>query len=278
MFSPKFRSILAISCIVALLAVCQMNLTPASANERQALVHVIHLINGGPRVDVYVDDVRIVKSLKTASFTHFLAVEAGAHQLYFTPTGEGTNNAVTAPSELSLEAGHRYTLALIGQLADNSIHPLIIDETAAVAGVDLSHNFFRIIINNIAGSPPISFYEGERWLEKNLEYGQYSAQAFTPFSYTKGRAVVAKPRRCDCQLLMPSGWRRISCWEPYSVYVYSLMGKYPARKHGLYLLPERGLCPRAGHYAFANAMNSYQMTDGVTTSVRPLPAPPGRSN
>ncbi len=80
------------------------------------------------------------------------------------------------PVDVSVEAGHRYTVAVLGQADEPSYTPLVIDETAAYQAIGaLPSDSTQTIINNLRGVSGIDYsVGGEVWLE-NVPYGEYKA-------------------------------------------------------------------------------------------------------
>ena len=219
-----------ISMMILLLLIAAVLPTRAAfGQEEPAQVHILHLVAEGPNVDVFIDSQAVLEDLAPGAFSDFMEVGPGAHSVAIAPHGEGVEAAVIGPIEVTLAANHRYTIAVRGKMTDESLEPLVIDETKAMDGVDMARHDFRIIINNIAGSPPISFYEEGQFLEKNLAYGEYSALAVEPFSWDTGMAVAGEDLD---KVVFPFDLEEdnsASYWEPYTVYVYGMMGQYPGK-------------------------------------------------
>ena len=57
----------------------------------------------------------------------FEAFPAGTYSLAMAPEGAGLKGAVVGPTDLTLEAGHVYTVAVVGQLADKDMQFLVVD-------------------------------------------------------------------------------------------------------------------------------------------------------
>lgn len=251
------------------LLLCGMALParPAAASDDHAQIHVLHLVADGPAVDVLIDDEVQLEELSPGTFSDILEVKPGDHTLVLTPHGE--EDAAIGPLDVTLEAGHRYTVAAMGQAADDDLSALVIDETAEMEGVDMAANTFRIIINNIAGSPPISFYEAGEFLEKNIAYGSYSAQAFTPFSWDTGMAVAGEDLE---DVVFPFDTEADNFggfWEPYTVYVYGLMGTYPGTPDEDYTFAMPSVSVVAPDAAsFLAAFTPYDLTIDYKTYLR----------
>jgi hypothetical protein len=233
-----------------------------------AYVHVLHLVADGPNVDVYVDQEAALEDFAPGMFSEFMELAPGAHTIEAAPAGEGLDAAVIQ-TEVELEEGHRYTIAIMGQVADDDVHALVIDETAAMEETDMSQNVFRIIINNIAGSPPISFYENNAWVEQNIEYGSYSAQGFTPFTWDTGKAVAGDDLNdivfdFDSEEDQSAGF-----WEPYTVYVYGLLGRYPGAMFEDYTFADSSYYVVAPDVAtFLDAFDEFEVTSDYQTYYR----------
>jgi hypothetical protein len=91
----------------------------------------------------------------------------------------------------------------------------------------MSKSVFRILINNIEGLPALSFYENDMFVEKNIEYGSYSAACVPAFFWDTGKAIEGEDLDkilfdFDSEADGNGGF-----WEPYTVYMWGLMGKYP---------------------------------------------------
>ena len=91
----------------------------------------------------------------------------------------------------------------------------------------MSENVFRITINNIAGAPPISFYEGDEWIETNIEYGDYAAVC-VPVFFADTASAVANQDLDDPLFVFDDDVDGFGgFWEPYMVYLWGMMGEYP---------------------------------------------------
>jgi hypothetical protein len=170
--------------------------------------------------------------------------------------------------DVTLAADHRYTLALIGQVADDSLDLLVIDETAEMAGVDMATKNVRIVINNIVGSPPISFYEGGRFFEQDLTYGTYSALAVEPMSWDTGLALSSE----ELAIIFPfdlADDHAGGYWEPYTVYVFGMMGHYPGNPEEDYFFAMPSVSVVAPDVAsFLAAFTPFDLTEDYQTYLR----------
>ena len=62
--------------------------------------------------------------------------------------------------DVDLEAGHRYTVGVMGQKEDGHFSPLVIDETAELAKIsDASTKDIQILVNNVVGNDNVNFLE-----------------------------------------------------------------------------------------------------------------------
>jgi hypothetical protein len=202
-------------------------LGPLAAHEDMAHIRVGHFVAGGPNVDVFLDGEMLLTDFAPASVSDYREAEPGQHTAAIAPTGEGIDKAVIGPLEVTLEAEHNYSISAIGQITDDSLKALVIDETAEMAGCDMSNSVFRILINNVDGLDSVSFYESDMWLEKNIEYGSYSAACAPSFFWDTGKAVVGEDLDNILFDFDSEKDGNGSFWEPYTVYFWGLMGKYP---------------------------------------------------
>jgi hypothetical protein len=114
------------------------------ANVSQARIRTINMVMGAPNTTVYVNGLpalngdREQKDIPVGLFSGFLYVKPGTYTIALVPDGTALDQALFKPVDVKAEAGHRYTVAAIGQLADKDIHPLVVDETSLEAGLHAS--------------------------------------------------------------------------------------------------------------------------------------------
>ncbi len=126
----KGRWILSAVVMVALLAI-GLGAGAQEQMEEPARVRVAHLAIDAPAVDVFVGGEAVLEGVPFPAISGYLSLEAGTYSIAVAPAGEGIEAAVIGPVDLEFAAGHDYTIAATGQLADGSFGPLVIDETAA---------------------------------------------------------------------------------------------------------------------------------------------------
>jgi hypothetical protein len=104
----------------------------------------------------------------------FLYVTPGVHHVAIVPAGKDLSSAMIA-LDVTLEPGHRYTVAAMGNKEDPSFIPLVIDETAALAKARTSPDQnIMILVNNVAGAKTFDFLE-DGVGPKGVPYGGYVA-------------------------------------------------------------------------------------------------------
>jgi hypothetical protein len=111
----------------------------------------------------------------TNAATPFIWFPAGAHTFTFVPQGESVDTAILGPQEITFEAGHVYSLAIVGHLDANDLKVLVIDETNAFSEADPNKDFMGIVVHNIDGVPSLDFHS--RDTVEAVEYSQFSASA-----------------------------------------------------------------------------------------------------
>ena len=145
-------------------------------------LRLVNLVAGSAATDMYVDgQIGLLGSRQTklakmrpGLYTGFLYVEPGVHQVAVVPNGEGLEAAMIA-TDVTLEPGHRYTVAVMGQKEDAQFTPLVIDETEAIANVRTSpEQNIMILINNAAGADTIDI-ENDGVGPKDVPYGGFVA-------------------------------------------------------------------------------------------------------
>ena len=121
----------------ALVLLLLMSALGASAQEMMdapARVRVAHFAVDAPAVDVFVNGEAVLEGVPYPAMSDFLSLEAGSYDIAVAPAGAGLDAAVIGPVSLDFAAGHDYTIAATGQLADSTFGPLVIDETLAFEG------------------------------------------------------------------------------------------------------------------------------------------------
>lgn len=194
---------------------------------KQARLRLAYSVFGGPNVDLLVNGAVAVNGGQAqvnipGGYTNgYLYLAPGTYQVAVTPTGEGMEQALGGMLEASLVAGHRYTLEMMGQLEDDSVKPLLIDETAAERkiGAQLT-DAVRITVNNLAGTAGLDAEWDGKPINKNIPYGGFDAGI-----YSAGNAPIKVSVSNDPAgvLLSDSAdWN-----EPGATFLYTFAGKYP---------------------------------------------------
>jgi len=186
-----------------------------------------HFVADASNVDVFFNGELVFEDYEPSWLSNFIDVDPGTLDVVIAPAGEGVNRPLVKVNSIEIEDGHGYSIALIGQSADDSLTGLVIDETEAIGDCDVSRNVVRITINNITGSPPISFYEGGEWIERDIEYGDYQTVCVPPFAPDTARAVAGDDLDDVIFLFDDEEDGFGGFWEPYLVYLWGLMGEYP---------------------------------------------------
>lgn len=136
-----------------------------------------HIVNSGWSVPCF--------SIRCNTASPFFDFPDGIHSFAFAPQGKSLEAAILGPKEVKLEAGHAYSLAIVGSIDAHNLDLLVIDDTQILAGTDLKTAFVGILVNNIAG---ISAFEIEMGTNKELvRYGQFVGNLYTvgrPVSFT----------------------------------------------------------------------------------------------
>src|SRR6266496_4757615 len=117
-------------------------ITSTAPNDAtQARLRVSNCIFNGPNVDMVVNGAVAVNggspqaNLRALFPSGYLYLTPGTYSVALVPTGKGLDQALLGPLDVPLAAGHRYTVAMLGQVGDAHYTPLVIDETAAYQAV-----------------------------------------------------------------------------------------------------------------------------------------------
>jgi hypothetical protein len=175
MISPKWLLVV----VIALL--CFGVAIPSAAQADSAQLRLGHFVFDGPAFNLYVNGDAIVGEDDAASLFYpmtlserYLDFPAGAHTFALAAEGDTLDSAVIGEQELTLEAEHRYLLAVMGNVAADDLHFTLIDETAALEAMDISVSAVSIIINNLSGIPAMDGFFASEVFFSDLAYGDYA--------------------------------------------------------------------------------------------------------
>ena len=114
-------------------------------------------------------------SLGAGDASRYEYLPPGTVRVAVVPSGMGIDQALLAPQDLSLEAGHRYTLVVLGQPEEQTHTSLLIDETQAYQQAGSNPNTLsHISVNNVKGAVTLSFLQ-DGMGEKDVPYGGFAA-------------------------------------------------------------------------------------------------------
>lgn len=156
-------------CLMSSFALAQVDkATGTLTNDAtMARLRVAHFVFGGPNIDLLVNgEVPVNKDVVQADFPAgfvggYLYLEPDTYSVAVVPTGEGVDEALIGPLDIPLEAGHRYTLAMTGQLEDESLTPLVMDDTAILEEARTSpEQGIMILVNNLSGTKTLDMTLG----------------------------------------------------------------------------------------------------------------------
>ncbi len=193
----KLVAMMFVLSLIASLALAQVDQATGTLtnDETQARLRVSNCVFGGPNVDVLVNGEVAVnggvpQTDQGMGFTGYLYLEPGTYSVAVVPTGKGVEEALMEPVDVSVEAGHRYTVTVLGQADEPSHEALVIDETAAYQELGAKPtDTTQITINNIRGVPGIDFSLGGMVRNEDVPYGGYKA-AIWPSGNVKDLAIT----------------------------------------------------------------------------------------
>jgi uncharacterized surface protein with fasciclin (FAS1) repeats len=168
----------------------------APNDATQARLRVSQCVFAGPNVDVFVNGAVAVNggmaqaNMGALDVSGYLYLTPGTYRVAVVPTGKSLAQALLGPLDMPLDAGHRYTVTMLGQYGDAHYTPLVIDETAAYQAVGATPaGDAHITVNNIKGVQGIDFSEGGIVRDKDVPFGGFKA-AIWPVGNFKDLAVT----------------------------------------------------------------------------------------
>ncbi len=157
---------------------------PAAAQE-EGQIRIVQIFYTS--ADVYVDDALTYPALPFTVGTDYLSLPAGTHRIAIAPKDAGIESSV--PTELTVEADHRYTIVTMGAFESGMPDLTIIDETTAFAENDPRGNN-AIIIQNVPAAIPVDVWFVDELKIENLLFGGYGT-ASAPLGHFSAQAVMA---------------------------------------------------------------------------------------
>jgi hypothetical protein len=148
----------------------------------QARLRIGNCIFNGPAVDIYIngqmtDNGGVPFKLRAFDFSGYLYLPPGTVKLAVTPQGAGLDKALFGPLDLSLEAGHRYTVALLGLAGDTQPNSQVIDETKVIQNAGATNDQYTYtLINNIKGVETFDHVINGNVNNSKIAYGGYQAE------------------------------------------------------------------------------------------------------
>jgi hypothetical protein len=140
------------------------------------------MVMGAPKTDVYVNGMPALNggmaqgSISPGQFSGWLYVAPGTYSIALVPHGGTIDKALFPPEDVKVEAGHRYTVAAMGQQADKDVHPMVVDETTLEASLGASAtDNIAIDINNLKGADSITEQAYDKTMAENIKYGEVRA-------------------------------------------------------------------------------------------------------
>ena len=141
-----------------------------------ARLRLAHFVFGGPNVDWLVNSEVAVNggqeqvNIPVGYINGYLYLEPGTYSFTVVPTGKSIDEALLE-TDVDVVAGHRYTLAVIGQVEDEKLSSLVIDETAALEKLSASKDqAVLFVVNNVAGVKTLDLDEDGHG-PKGINYG-----------------------------------------------------------------------------------------------------------
>jgi len=152
-------------------------------NATQARLRTTNSVVGAPNVEVYVNGLpafsggKQQQNMGVGQFSGWLYIAPGTYTVALVPHGKSVAQAMFVPVMVTAVAGHRYTVAAIGQLKATDIKSLVVDETALEADIGVKPTDDVLIdLNNVSGIAGIDEQLAGSATAAHIPYG--AAQAY----------------------------------------------------------------------------------------------------
>ena len=165
------------------LLVCSLLITvtalDAQSNDvSQARFRLANYVIDLPAISGFVNRISVAEALGFRMTGQHIQVPAGEQTISVeVETSHGRQNLLTM--EVILEVDNDYTLALIGQIAHDSLTPLLINESQIVSQLrdPADPHSYAILVHGISNGPAVDFTMDNERLIEGLAFGNYSAVA-----------------------------------------------------------------------------------------------------
>jgi hypothetical protein len=196
----------------------------AQGQEDSARIRLAQFAIDAPELEIFVNDVVYVAADGTTEFppggvSNYVDFPAGTYTIALSPVDAGIDGAVVGPESLIMEAGHTYTLAVVGQYADDDLRFLLVDETEAFP--DVANISSRILVHNLKGAPNIDMLADGEVIVSDLAYGE-AATAEQPIGSIDTILFTAAG---DSETVIFEGG--LPFWNAGTTYLLALSGNYP---------------------------------------------------
>ena len=176
------------------LALAQIDIaTGTSTNDdTMARLRMDNCVFGSPKASFFINgEIALAGSQPQTHISPLRALgwtylTPGTYSVTVAPTDKGLEAAMLEPVDVTVEAGHRYTFVVMGQLDDANHQALVIDDTAAYEGIDAKPtDYAHITINNLKGVASLNYYVSGMVRDEDVPFGGFKA-AFWPEGAMKG--------------------------------------------------------------------------------------------
>jgi hypothetical protein len=138
-----------------------------------ARVRAISLIADAPVLQFYGNGMALGQPVALNKLYGYLSVPPGVYEVQVVPEGaDASAPIITTTAEA--EAGHDYTIVLVGSIEEGTAQADVIDETAAFTELDTDTQTPLLFIHDLAGAPPINVWVNGQPVLENLAYGGFT--------------------------------------------------------------------------------------------------------
>lgn len=238
----------------------------------QSRLRVGHLVFGGPDVDVLINgEVAVIADrpwtmIPPGAVTDYLYLAPATYSVAVVPTGEGITEAIIGPLDVELAAGHRYTVAMMGQETDETLEPLVLDETAEVQKVRTDPKQFSTVwLHNVVGVETVSFGK-EIGFAGEVNYRDFGVNAI---GNGDERLCSNYYDRFDGEIIFsetyPNPDKRCLTWEPGMDFVAGYYGSYPGEEGEAWAYAQSTQSTELNVLEFLRGFNEVGYTSGGIT-------------